>query len=89
MWSHSPILLVELPMDTMEPATPHLNVPAREELPLAPVPHLLESVVSSPFLVEAAAVPTTPMQLSLLIPPVLILTLALTHFVKLILMSAS
>lgn len=48
MWSHSPILLVEQAMVTMELATHLQSVQPREGLPLVHVPLLLESVVSFP-----------------------------------------
>ena len=68
MWSPSPTLRVELPMDTMEHATLHQNVQPRVELLLEHVPLALESVVSSVYPVAAPALRIIPMPSSLLTP---------------------
>jgi len=76
-------------MVTMVPVIHHLNVLPRVELLLVLVLHHLESVVSSPSLVEEAAVPITPMPSSLPTPQALMMTPAPTPFVKLTQMFAN
>lgn len=55
-----PTLPVELRTATMEPVTPRQNVVPSEEQPPEPVHLPSEFAVSSPSLVAAVAVPTTP-----------------------------
>ena len=76
-------------MDTMEHATLLQNVQPRVELHQVPAPLALESAVSSPYLVEAAAAPTTPTPSSAATPPALTMIPAPTPSARLTLMSAS
>ena len=60
MWSSSPTMPAEPPMGLTGRVTPPQSAHRWEEQPMAPaLPHL-ESAVSSPSLVAAAAVPTIP-----------------------------
>ena len=60
MLSNSPTLHAELRMATTEPVTPRQSAAPSEEQPPEPVHLPSEFAVSSPSLVAAVAVPTTP-----------------------------